>query len=101
MVAPPAEAPRLGAPMLGVGVGVHTGEAEIGEFSSIRSEFTAIGGAVNLAARLQAQAADGEVLLSAETAARVPALAAGAPKRTLALKGIADAVPAWVLVARA
>ncbi len=96
-----AAAPALGVPPLGVGVGVHTGVAEIGEFSSIRSEFTAIGGAVNLAARLQAQAAAGEVLLSAETAARAPALAAGAPTRTLALKGIGDAVPATVLVASA
>jgi adenylate cyclase len=97
-------AERVGAgaemPRLGVGVGVHTGEAEIGEFSTIRSDFTAIGGAVNLAARLQAQAAAGEVLLSAETAALAPALAAGAEKRTVALKGIGDAVPAWVLAAR-
>ena len=36
----------------GVGVGVHTGQVEIGEFSTFRSDFTAIGGAVNLAARL-------------------------------------------------
>ena len=37
----------------GVGVGVHTGQVEIGEFSTFRSDFTAIGGAVNLAARLE------------------------------------------------
>ena len=55
---------------LGVGVGIHTGEVEIGEFSSFRSDFTAIGGAVNLAARLESQAAAGEILISAETAAQ-------------------------------
>jgi adenylate cyclase len=82
---------------LGIGVGVHTGQVEIGEFSSIRSDFTAIGGAVNLAARLEAQAANGEILVSSETAAAVPSLASRAPVRTLALKGLANPVAAHVL----
>jgi adenylate cyclase len=47
-----------------VGVGVHTGQVEIGEFSTTRSDFTAIGGTVNLTSRLEAQAAPGEVLVS-------------------------------------
>ncbi len=38
---------------LGVGVGIHTGDVQIGEFSSFRSDFTAIGGVVNQAARLE------------------------------------------------
>ena len=70
------------------------------EFSTARSDFTAIGGTVNLAARLEGQAAPGEILLSPETAALVPALAAGAPVRTLVLKGIGRPVPAQVLAAR-
>jgi adenylate cyclase len=80
-----------------VGVGVHTGRVEIGEFSTFRSDFTAIGGAVNLAARLESQAAEGEILISAETAAQVPDLMTGAAKRTLALKGIDHPVSAQVL----
>jgi len=45
-----------------VGIGVHTGQVEIGEFSTARSDFTAIGGTVNLTARLEARAAAGEIL---------------------------------------
>ena len=86
------------ADTLGVGVGVHTGQVEIGEFSTVRSDFTAIGGAVNLAARLEAQAAAGEVLVSAESAAQAPALAVNAATRTLALKGIAQPVLTHVLI---
>lgn len=55
---------------LGVGVGIHSGEVQIGEFSSFRSDFTAIGGVVNQAARLESQAAAGEIPISAETAAK-------------------------------
>ena len=40
---------------LGIGVGIHSGQVEIGEFSTVRSDFTAIGGTVNLAARLKSQ----------------------------------------------
>jgi adenylate cyclase len=87
------------ADTLGVGVGVHTGQVEIGEFSTVRSDFTAIGGTVNLAARLESQAAAGEILVSAESAAQAPALAAGTLTRTLALKGIEHSVLAHVLIA--
>jgi adenylate cyclase len=89
------------ADMIGVGVGVHTGQVEIGEFSTARSDFTAIGGTVNLTARLEAQAAAGEVLVSAESAAQAPSLAAGTPTRTLMLKGIEHPVLAHVLIAGA
>jgi adenylate cyclase len=83
---------------LGVGVGIHTGDVQIGEFSSFRSDFTAIGGVVNLAARLESQAAAGEILVSPETAAKSPDLTAGAEVRPLVLKGIEHQVPARVLV---
>ena len=58
------------ADTLGIGVGLHTGEVEIGEFTTGRSDFTAIGGVVNLAARLEAQAAAGEISVSEETVAQ-------------------------------
>lgn len=73
---------------IGVGVGIHSGDVQIGEFSSFRSDFTAIGGAVNLASRLESQAAAGEIIISAETAALAPLSIDGAAQRTLVLKGI-------------
>lgn len=83
---------------LGIGVGIHTGEVEIGEFSSFRSDFTAIGGAVNLAARLESQAEAGEILLSLETATLAQNLAKGGKTRLLQLKGIEQPVEAIALV---
>ncbi len=83
---------------IGVGVGIHSGDVEIGEFSSFRSDFTAIGGVVNLAARLESQAAAGEILVSAAAAAQAEDLMAGTHTRSLVLKGIEQPVQARVLV---
>jgi adenylate cyclase len=85
------------ADTVGVGVGVHTGQVEIGEFSTLRSDFTAIGGVVNLTARLEAQAAAGEILVSPGAAVQAPNLLAGTATRALTLKGIALPVLAHVL----
>lgn len=85
---------------LGVGVGIHAGDVEIGEFSSFRSDFTAIGGTVNLAARLESHAAAGEILISAETAAQTPDVTNDTETRQLSLKGIEHPIQARVLKAR-
>lgn len=82
----------------GVGVGIHSGAAEIGEFSNFRSDFTAIGGAVNLTARLEAQAAAGEILISPAAAAAAPELTARSTTRVLTLKGIEQPVTAHLLI---
>jgi adenylate cyclase len=55
---------------ISVGIGLHTGEATIGYIGSDkRSEYTAIGDTVNLAARLESSAVGGEILISEATAA--------------------------------
>jgi adenylate cyclase len=52
-----------------VGMGLHTGDALVGYIGSERrSEYTAIGDTVNLAARLEANARGGQILLSEATA---------------------------------
>ncbi len=54
---------------ISVGIGLHTGEATIGYIGSEkRSEYTAIGDTVNLASRLESNAAGGQILISEATA---------------------------------
>lgn len=54
---------------IGVGMGLHTGEAIVGYIGSDRrSEYTAIGDTVNTSARLESNARGGEILISDATA---------------------------------
>ncbi len=65
-----AELRAAGLPEISVGIGLHTGPATVGYIGSERrTEYTAIGDTVNLAARLEQNARGGEILLS-ETAAK-------------------------------
>ena len=80
--------------------GVNTGPAVIGNVGSIeRRSFTAIGDTTNLAARLQAQAEAGQVVIGAATLDAVGDAAQVSRLGALSLKGKSAPVEAFVLVA--
>ena len=74
-------------PWLDVGVGVNAGVAYVGNVGGSVMDFTALGDTVNVAARLQSQAASGELILAAEVQAVCDDLFPSGESRTLALKG--------------
>ncbi len=84
---------------LGIGIGVGTGVVTVGVIGAAsRLEYTAVGPAVNLAARLCAGAADGEILVDQRTVAYVgeAGLVVREPVR---VKGISEPVPHFALFA--
>jgi adenylate cyclase len=86
------------APWVPVGAGVHTGQAFVGAVGKGGdiAELTAIGDAVNIAARLASVAATGELLVS-EDAFSAAAYGDGDERRELTLKGITAPVTVRVL----
>ena len=77
---------------VGVGVGIHTGLASIGEVGSAYKDFTIIGPVVNLASRLQGAAKSGEILITEEVYGQVADLFPAAESGTYQLKGIENPV---------
>jgi adenylate cyclase len=79
-----------------VGIGLNAGEAIAGTVgTSERMEYTVIGDCVNLAARLQARAAPGQILVAADTCARLNGVISGRALGRLAFKGKEDLVDVW------
>jgi adenylate cyclase len=89
-----------GDPWVPIGAGVHTGVAFVGSIGEGQDcDFTAVGDAVNTAARLASSAGAGEVLLSRATVEASRFDPSGLETRTLALRGRDESVDA--VVARA
>lgn len=87
-----------GEKILQVGIGISTGFALAGRIGSDKpSDYTAIGDVVNIAARLQGQAAPGEVLVTEPVYDIVSRAFPNAARREYQLKGIPEPVAAYVL----
>jgi len=79
---------RTGKPPVSVGIGVNAGEAIAGTVgSNARMEYTVVGDSVNLAARLESCAVPGQILVSAETFARLNGSVRGKGLGRLNVKG--------------
>jgi class 3 adenylate cyclase len=89
------------APRLAVRIGVATGLVVVGDIigEGMAREVVVAGETANLAARLQAAAPGGGTLVAAETRALLGGAFDLGPPVTLALKGFAQPIEAWPLVA--
>jgi class 3 adenylate cyclase len=85
---------------IGFGVGISQGYATLGQIGfAERVDYTAIGTVTNLAARLCAEAKDGQILISARVAIAVEDSAALEEIGDLSLKGLSQAVAVYNVVA--
>jgi class 3 adenylate cyclase len=84
---------------LGFGVGISQGYATLGQIGfAERMDYTAIGTVTNLAARLCAEARDGQILVSGRVATAVEETARLDEIGDLALKGLSQAVAVFNVV---
>jgi adenylate cyclase len=83
---------------VGIGIAINTGEAALGVLGSTNpDDFTAIGETVNIAARLQTQAAAGEIVVGEAAYRQIASAYPDAQQRVLDLKGVTRPVTAYVI----
>src|SRR5579883_341799 len=73
---------------LGVGIGIDSGTMKFGEFGRSHRDLTAIGTVVNTAARAQASAEPGSILVIKQVHDRAASLSLGGAPREYRLKGL-------------
>ena len=89
-----------GEPWIPIGAGVHTGVAYVGRVGEGDAcDFTAVGDAVNTAARLASSAEVGEILVSRAAADASELDGSGLESRTLTLRGKDEMIETLVLAA--
>jgi adenylate cyclase len=85
-----------GGPWIPVGVGLNAGEAYVGNVGTAVVDFTALGDAVNVAARLQGSAGEGQLVVSADLIDDLDAELPRAERLELDARGRGETVPAVV-----
>lgn len=89
---------RLKQPWVPIGIGIHTGTAFVGKVGQEGiTDFTVLGDAANVAARLSSTAHAGEILVSEPAMASAHLPTADLENRTLELKGRSEPMKVWVL----
>ncbi len=88
---------KLGAEQqLTARTGINTGEVVVGNFgSAARSDYTVLGPAVNIAARLEANSKPGRILIGPESARLLGDETALEPAGVLELKGVSKPINGW------
>jgi adenylate cyclase len=85
--------------VLGVGIGIATGTALTSNMGSTNcNDYTMVGDSINIASRLQGQAAPGEVLVTEDAYKAINRAFPGAMRVEYLLKGISPPVAAYRLV---
>jgi adenylate cyclase len=83
-------------PWLPLGVGLNAGQAYVGNVGTAVVDFTALGDAVNIAARLQGSAGEGQLVVSADLLEDLAAELPQARREELDARGRDETVPALI-----